>query len=174
MPGRRRLAAVKEDLYHPHLPSLRRMDMDTAACKLPECHARTSTRCTREDFARASFGLPPMPGPPLPSLALLHRWPPLAARAVASTVTPVPLARGWPSYVEVAQNWSRFVSAPAAPGLPGTGSRCSGYAGRSLRPEVTQTWRDCLQQDPSLHQYGPKPMPKSTYDVFRSFGPAYR
>lgn len=41
------LASVKEGLYHPMLPTFRRMDMDTAVHKLPEEHSRTTTPLTR-------------------------------------------------------------------------------------------------------------------------------
>lgn len=46
-PSHRRvqLAAVKEGLFHPRLPSFRRMDMDTAGHKLPDEHCRTTTTC---------------------------------------------------------------------------------------------------------------------------------
>lgn len=37
------LAAVKTGLFHPNLPSFRRMDMDTAGHKLPDEHCRTTT-----------------------------------------------------------------------------------------------------------------------------------
>ena len=43
--SRVQLAAVKEGLYHPALPSFRRMDMDTAGHKLPDEHCRTTTSC---------------------------------------------------------------------------------------------------------------------------------
>ncbi|KAJ8298659.1 hypothetical protein KUTeg_022719 [Tegillarca granosa] len=87
-PSHRRvqLAAVKDGLFHPNLPSFRRMDMDTAGHKLPDEHCRTTTTC----------------GPD-----------------------------------------QRFV----------------GYAVRYLRPEVTRSWRYTLRQEPSLDQYGQKPMP---------------
>lgn len=39
------LAGVKEGLFHPKLPSFRRMDMDTAGHKLPDEHCRTTTSC---------------------------------------------------------------------------------------------------------------------------------
>lgn len=41
------LASAKEGLYHPRLPSFRRMDMDTVAQKLPYEHSRTTTSLTR-------------------------------------------------------------------------------------------------------------------------------
>lgn len=37
------LAAVKEGIFHPNLPSFRRMDMDAARHKLPDEHCRTTT-----------------------------------------------------------------------------------------------------------------------------------
>lgn len=37
------LAAVKEGIFHPRLPTLRRYDMDTVAQKLPSEHSRTTT-----------------------------------------------------------------------------------------------------------------------------------
>ena len=36
------LAAVKTGLFHPNLPTFRRMDMDTAGHKLPDEHCRTT------------------------------------------------------------------------------------------------------------------------------------
>ena len=44
------LAAVKEGLYHPRLPTFRRMDMDTAGHKLPDEHCRTTTTCGPRKF----------------------------------------------------------------------------------------------------------------------------
>lgn len=42
-PATRRLTAVKETLYNPMLPTLRRMDMDEILKKLPEKHSRFMT-----------------------------------------------------------------------------------------------------------------------------------
>ena len=41
-----KLPGVKEQLYHPRLPSLRRMDMDTVRHRLPDEHCRLTTPCT--------------------------------------------------------------------------------------------------------------------------------
>ena len=43
MPKLFKLPAVKESLYHPKLPTFRRMDIDTAAHKLPDEHCRTTS-----------------------------------------------------------------------------------------------------------------------------------
>eukprot|EP00794_Sanderia_malayensis_P019256 gene19256-21184_t len=49
-----KLPGVKECLYHPNLPTFRRMDIDTAAHKLPEQHCRTATPCSARDFMKGS------------------------------------------------------------------------------------------------------------------------
>ena len=41
------LASAKEGLYHPRLPTFRRMDRDTVAQKLPYDHCRTTTILTK-------------------------------------------------------------------------------------------------------------------------------
>lgn len=43
----RPLAGVKHQLYHPALPTLRRMDMDTVKCLLPDEHCQSSTYCSK-------------------------------------------------------------------------------------------------------------------------------
>lgn len=42
-----KLAGVKHDLYHPNLPTLRKMDMDNVTHKLPTEHSRTTTPTPR-------------------------------------------------------------------------------------------------------------------------------
>lgn len=47
---KRRLTSVKEVLYNPRLPTLRRMDMDEVLKKLTDEHSRHSTPCNRGDY----------------------------------------------------------------------------------------------------------------------------
>jgi len=49
-PSSVKLAGVKHELYHPRLPTLRRMDIDTTAHRLSTEHARTTTTCSRGTF----------------------------------------------------------------------------------------------------------------------------
>lgn len=44
---RRPLAGVKHQLYHPILPTLRRMDMDTVKGCLSDEHCQSSTYCSK-------------------------------------------------------------------------------------------------------------------------------
>ena len=46
-PSSVKLASVKHELYHPHLPTLRRMDMDDTTHRLSTEHSRTTTTCSR-------------------------------------------------------------------------------------------------------------------------------
>lgn len=48
--AKRRLTAVKEMLYNPRLPTLRRMDMDEVLGKLTDDHSRHSTPCSKGDL----------------------------------------------------------------------------------------------------------------------------
>lgn len=41
------LAGVKHQLYHPALPTLRRMDMDTVKGYLSDEHSQSSTYCSK-------------------------------------------------------------------------------------------------------------------------------
>jgi hypothetical protein len=46
------LASVKHQMYHPQLPTLRRMDMDTVIHRLSTEHSRHTTPCTGDDFVK--------------------------------------------------------------------------------------------------------------------------
>lgn len=55
MPRRRnQLAGVKQQLYHPALPSLRRMDMDSVKACLSDEHCQSTTYCLK---GRATWSL---------------------------------------------------------------------------------------------------------------------
>ncbi|CAG5135513.1 unnamed protein product [Candidula unifasciata] len=48
------IAAVKRQIFHPNLPTLRAMDRDTVLCKLPDEHCQSTTCCTLADFSEAN------------------------------------------------------------------------------------------------------------------------
>ena len=54
-PSSVKLASVKHELYHPLLPTLRKMDMDEVARRLPDEHSRTTTQCTRGESHRQTL-----------------------------------------------------------------------------------------------------------------------
>uniref|UniRef100_A0A8C6VK16 Sperm microtubule inner protein 8 n=1 Tax=Naja naja TaxID=35670 RepID=A0A8C6VK16_NAJNA len=114
-PKKSMLAGVKEHIYHPCLPTLRRMDMDTMVNRLTDQHCRTSTTCSKEDFQRATFTVGGVPSSPVPSKGmseLVRRS--LAGRSRAGKLAPLPPSTNqeeWPSYTRAMQDWSRFVSA---------------------------------------------------------------
>ncbi|XP_006148507.1 testis, prostate and placenta-expressed protein isoform X3 [Tupaia chinensis] len=65
---RNQLASVKQQLYHPALPTLRRMDMDTVKACLSDEHCQSTTYCRRDEFDNAHFTLLGVPNKPLQCL----------------------------------------------------------------------------------------------------------
>ncbi|KAJ6666171.1 hypothetical protein lerEdw1_001075 [Lerista edwardsae] len=168
VPKKTMLAAVKDTLYHPVLPTLRQMDMDTIANKLTDEHCRTSTVCCKEDFANGTFTLAGVPAQRLPSLGMTEFGRSLTRKYRAGKMAPLLPSTNqeeWPSYTRALDDWSRFVSTAGEFKLPTLNKRILGfscYAVRYLKPDITQTWRYCLNQNPSLDRYGPKPIPYNT------------
>ncbi|KAL5022503.1 hypothetical protein ScPMuIL_001658 [Solemya velum] len=163
------LAAVKDGLYHPRLPTFRRMDMDTAAHKLADEHCRTTTQCGPEDFRRSTTTLFTPPTKAMSGLGItetgrqLHRC----------YTTPDELKR-------TRTEWSDFLNRSPErynikiPELPESkDQRFQGYAVRYLRPEITRSWKYTLSQEPMLDQYGQKPIPANIYARYRDTYPQY-
>uniref|UniRef100_A0A673UTQ5 Testis, prostate and placenta expressed n=2 Tax=Suricata suricatta TaxID=37032 RepID=A0A673UTQ5_SURSU len=178
-PTRNQLAGVKRQLYHPALPSLRRMDMDSVRACLSDEHCRSTTYCHKDDFDNAYFTLLGVPNKPLQCLDITETGRRLRNRYHEGKL--VPIVPGinrvdWPSFTRAIEDWSRFVSSAGEFKLPCLNKRVesfSGYGVRYLKPEVTQNWRYCLNQNPSLDRYGQKPLPYDTLNAFRSFGSIY-
>lgn len=60
-PQRNQLAGVKHQLYHPALPSLRRMDMDSVKACLTDEHCQSTTYCRKgQASSPATAGDPPI------------------------------------------------------------------------------------------------------------------
>ncbi|KAK3603879.1 hypothetical protein CHS0354_042885 [Potamilus streckersoni] len=167
--SRVQLASVKEGLFHPHLPSFRRMDMDTAGHKLPDEHCRTTTTCGPDDFKRATTTLFEPPAKRVPALTItetgkqLHRY----------YTTPEELKKA-------REQWSDFLNRSPErfqikiPELLGQKDQhFVGYSVRYLRPEVTRSWRYTLRQEPTLDQYGQRPMPANVFARYRDTYPQY-
>ncbi|XP_034337642.1 testis, prostate and placenta-expressed protein-like [Crassostrea angulata] len=170
-PSHRRvqLAAVKEGLFHPRLPSFRRMDMDTAGHKLPDEHCRTTTSCGPDDFRRSTST---MLEPPVKNMSGLE---------ITSTGKQLHKHYTTPEELKRARTeWSDFLNRSPErfniqlPSLPSSkDQRFVGYAVRYLRPEVTKSWNYTLRQEPSLDQYGQKPIPANIYARYRDTYPQY-
>ncbi|XP_013404028.1 testis, prostate and placenta-expressed protein isoform X2 [Lingula anatina] len=163
------LAAVKEGLFHPRIPTFRRMDMDTAAHKLPDEHCRTTTACGPEDFKRSTTTLFAPPTKRLSGANItdtgrqLHRF--------YTTPEEITKTRG---------EWSDFLNKSPErynirlPSLPDKKDlHFVGYAVRYLKPEVTASWKYTLKQEPMLDQYGQRPMPANVFARYRDTYPQY-
>lgn len=163
------LAAVKEGLYHPRLPTFRRMDMDTAAHRLPDQHCRTTTSCGPEDFRRATTTLNIPPDHRTASVGITET----GKNLFKHCTTPVELkkTRGeWSDFLN--RSPERFnIRLPEMP--ENKDLHFQGYAVRYLRPEITSSWKYTLRPDPSLDQYGQRPLPANVFARYRDTYPQY-
>jgi len=163
-----KLAAVKEGLFHPRLPTFRRMDMDTAAHKLPDEHCRTTTSCGPEDYRRATTTLFTPPNKPLNTAGITET----GRQLKSHYATPNELT-------QTSVEWSNFLNkCPERYNirLPSNDPKdlhFTGYAVRYLRPEVTASWRYTLRQEPTVDQYGQRPIPANVYARYRDTYPQY-
>ncbi|XP_070575622.1 sperm microtubule inner protein 8-like [Ptychodera flava] len=162
-----KLSAVKEGLYHPKLPTFRRMDMDTAAHRLPYEHCRTTTSCGPEDFRNANISLfrgskrsLSCTGNTETGRSLREIIPPSSYQLNSSH--PVQFTR-----------LSTNLNGPSAATDKGD-LRFVGYAVRYMKPSLTNSWRYTLQQEPTLDQYGQRPIPANIYSRYRDTFPQYK
>eukprot|EP00745_Piridium_sociabile_P001192 TRINITY_DN107295_c2_g1_i1.p1 TRINITY_DN107295_c2_g1~~TRINITY_DN107295_c2_g1_i1.p1 ORF type:complete len:187 (-),score=37.39 TRINITY_DN107295_c2_g1_i1:79-639(-) len=150
------LAAVKEGLFHPHIPTFRRMDMDDNRCLLTDQHSRTSTTCGPEQFSRAKTSFFQPPAEQYASMNYTE----MGRAHHRQYTTPEELTKA-------RQEWSEFLCrCPERydiklPELPEKRDlHFAGYAVRYLRPDLTRGWNPyTLQQEPNIHQYDQKPTP---------------
>ncbi|KAG8524303.1 Testis, prostate and placenta-expressed protein [Galemys pyrenaicus] len=149
LPMRRRnqLAGVKHQLYHPALPTLRRMDMDSVKGCLSDEHSQSTTYCRKDEFDNAYFTLLGVPNKPLQCLDITETGRKIRDRCRERGLGPVAPGIGrvdWPCLTSAIEDWSRFVSSAGEFPLPCQGKRVEGfssYAVRYLKPDVTQNWR---------------------------------
>ncbi|XP_068117240.1 sperm microtubule inner protein 8 [Hyperolius riggenbachi] len=173
-----KLAGVKHTLYHPQLPTLRRMEMDSMAHKLSEEHSRNSTPCVPETFHQARFTTYGTAGHRLPSLDITDTGRQVTEHCRSGSMGQIPgvTREGCPSLTEAAVDWSRCVSSCGEFQLRDLKKHVLGYSGyavRHLSPSVTSSWKYCLHQTPSLDQTGQRPLPVESLNTFRTFGSSY-
>ncbi|KAK7493780.1 hypothetical protein BaRGS_00014921 [Batillaria attramentaria] len=163
------LASVKEGMFHPNLPTIRRMDMDNARHMLSDEHSRNTTTCGPADFSRATSSVFEPAPKRLSSLNITN-----AGRQVHKLyTTPEELkkTRGeWSAFLDKCPE--RFdIKLPEMPDKKDL--HFAGYAVRYLRPDVTRSWKYTLRQEPMLDQFGQKPMPANVYGRYRDTYPQY-
>ncbi|XP_063133921.1 sperm microtubule inner protein 8 isoform X2 [Rattus norvegicus] len=110
---RRPLAGVKHQLYHPGLPSLRRMDMDSVKGCLSDEHCQSSTYYTKDDFNEAHFTLLGVPNKPLHCLDFTATGQKLCHKYRDGKMIPIVpgIQRAdWPCFTRAIEDWSQFVS----------------------------------------------------------------
>ncbi|XP_044126976.1 testis, prostate and placenta-expressed protein [Bufo gargarizans] len=174
------LAGVKHTLYHPRLPTLRRMEMDSMAHKLSDEHSRSSTSCDHRTFRNARSTMYDAEKHLLPSLEITD-----TGRRLTQQHANYNMAAQLPGQREEkdttgmknGKHGPRSATASGDLGLADLRRMdlgFSGYAVRFLSPNVTHSWRFCLEHNPGLDEYGQKPVPVETMNTFRTFGRSYR
>ncbi|XP_033626876.1 testis, prostate and placenta-expressed protein-like [Asterias rubens] len=155
------LAAVKEGLYHPKLPTFRRMDMDTAAHRLPDEHCRTTSGCGPDDFRGAT----------------VTYFNPPTSRYAGSNVTDTGRNLRETLKDDIGSlkiNWEDAKDIKQLPTFKSKGDlRFTGYAVRYLKPSITESWRYTFKQEPKLDQYGQRPVPANIFSRYRDTFPQY-
>ncbi|KAM4833763.1 sperm microtubule inner protein 8 isoform 2-T3 [Thomomys bottae] len=174
------LAGVKHQLYHPALPTLRRMDMDTVKACLPDQHCQSTTYCCKEDFNNARFSLPRVPNKPLHCLdfsqsgqKVCHKY----RRRKLEPITPCISRVDWPCFTRAIEDWSRSLCPGEEFKMRCPSKKEDHFRGHAvvpeLKPEVRRNCRFCFNQSPSLDRFGQKPMPYDSLNAFRHFGSLY-
>ncbi|XP_072403813.1 sperm microtubule inner protein 8-like isoform X2 [Chiloscyllium punctatum] len=179
-PWRISLAGRKTGLYRPDLPTLRRMNMDDEASKLPNEHCRNTTTCTADDFANSSFTLFDHPKQTHAALLFNYAGGSLTVSDKFSpdrkryTIPSIHIEKPWSHYkpliTKASKDWSQFVSECGEFVLPKrdfNDVHFSGYAVRYLKPNITQSWKYHLHSEPSVSKYDQKPVPYETWNRYR-------
>lgn len=184
---KRPLTGQKEVIYNPHLPSLRRMDMDEVLQKLPEQHSRHTTPCTKEDFKNATITLfrpasHPLSGPRYTETGRMLQtgeYKPVESKGTAYFLTrsinpeeaeyepprtaTAPIAREEPAEPTLHMpDHLRYSSRQ---------QEFNGYATRYLSPRITGGWRYSLRQEPFTDLRGQRPVPANIYSRYRHAHP---
>lgn len=165
---RTQLVAVKDGIFHPNLPTFRRMDMDSVAQKLPDEHSRTTTTCTKDDFENATYTIFPKPSTHLSSLSITE-----AGREILNHYSV-------PEDIKKLQlDLTDYLSRPSASlkkhSFPDVRDlHFVGYGVRFVRPEISRSWLYTLRQEPHLDGSGQAPIPANIYARHRDAIPKYR
>ncbi|XP_074618735.1 sperm microtubule inner protein 8-like isoform X2 [Acropora palmata] len=177
------LASVKEGLYHPMLPTFRRMDMDTAMHKLPEEHSRTTTPLTRNDFKNSSITLFKPADRPLSGTGITETgkqlqatsYQPIESGGMAEFLQRSMTAKSrekQPSPLAPNELLEPYTFMPE-PYLKYSADQMkfNGYATRYLSPRETTSWRYSLRQEPFIDLRGQRPIPATIYSRYRDAHP---
>uniref|UniRef100_G1QSW9 Sperm microtubule inner protein 8 n=1 Tax=Nomascus leucogenys TaxID=61853 RepID=G1QSW9_NOMLE len=123
---RNQLVGVKQQLYHPALPTLRHMDRDTVKACLPDEHCQSTTYCRKDEFDNAHFTLLGVPNKPLQCLDITATGQKLRNRYHEGKLAPI--APGinrvdWPCFTRAIEDWTHFVSSAGEFKLPSLSKR---------------------------------------------------
>ncbi|XP_065915472.1 sperm microtubule inner protein 8-like [Dysidea avara] len=148
-----KLAGLKQGLYHPRLPTLRKMDMDTMTHKLPTEHARTTTTCPPDDFSHAVTTLRWSSAGRLHSGGVINK----TISDQLQCYRPLGHIDAWQSVVDRLKAQEAHHSMEDIPQ-----PMASGYIGRYKHPGVTSSWQHAMKRPQTA-----RPMPATMYSRYR-------
>ncbi|XP_043918158.1 testis, prostate and placenta-expressed protein [Protopterus annectens] len=171
--GTVKLAGVKEVLYHPSLPTLRRMDMDTVAHKLPDEHCRTMTACCPDDFKNNTFSLVEDNERRVLTLGITKTGQSLSAKLRSQAKGPLPqLAVHSYSPFHKGPDWSQVLAERGrilCPPMEKAELRVINGGVKYAMPGPPRSWRYHLTPEPSLDKFGQKPTPFNVNNRYRTY-----
>lgn len=134
------LSGLKDMLYHPRLPSLRKMDQDTTLHQLADAHSRHNTYATRKEFTDATLA------DEVPLLHILH-----TTDTGISLQSPETAPSG-----HIKMDWRLVVTLPPSKSENEQDENeenrriIIGYIPRKWRSEATSSWRYTLKEGPCI------------------------
>ncbi|XP_053575491.1 testis, prostate and placenta-expressed protein [Bombina bombina] len=172
-----KLVEVKHTMYHPLLPSLHRTE--NVGHKSRNKNLRSTPACPSEYHSPLISTSNGHSDRQIPTHEITMTGEQMTSQYSIGTMAPLALGIKHdkrPSFTHAADDWSKFISSSGELQLQDSKKFNLGYslyAVRFLSPDITRSWRYSLQQNPSLDQYGQKPLPVETINTFRSFGSKY-
>ncbi|XP_055870830.1 testis, prostate and placenta-expressed protein-like isoform X1 [Biomphalaria glabrata] len=168
------LAAVKEKLYNPNLPTLRHEDRDNVIGRLSDEHCKTTTCCTPRDFAETEMNAFKPPVERMHCLDITR-----TGRAVSNMYfTPQEVQKAslaWAKFVERSNVQAANVQKHLYPHVQDQNYHFDGAAVRIIKPEIRnrrQTFQCEPQMDPNGYHQG-QPTPANTNSRYRHAHPTF-
>ena len=168
-----RLAAVKDGIYNPSLPTLRMMDSDSASHKMPDDHCQTSTLFGTKTYQQQVKDLRRMP----------RRG---TTDGVSFRLQPKPVPKSKiPNNPDANQflfnvtldEWKKYAEIPYRFRLPVYDPKHYRFKNNVIRyieEDLTPPSRYILRQEPSLYGFVQSPLPADINSRYRDLSPRYR
>ena len=168
-----KLAAVKDGIFHPRPPTLRKIAMDTESQKLPDEHAQTSTFYGSEGYKDALKGISTR-------RCLAMQFVPQSPRNLMPLQIPpddaLPDANKLMFNISPEQ-WKRYVDTDKRFRLPTYDPkyfRFKHHVIRYVQEDMTRPTPFYFRQEPNLEGYNQRPTPANIHRRHRQLSPQFK